>query len=136
MKLQKSVLVFVLTLIAAAGASFLTWRLQAQTQTTAFAATRRETIYKIPTNEPFLVQNSEFSRKMDGSEVVIRTNPMPSGEVNAHKIVVDVPTKRRIVVDGATESVTTYVSPAYVSNVVGQLSACTTEASARREPIF
>ncbi len=132
MKIRQAILVAALTLIVAAGTSLITWRLHAQTQTAAFVALRRETIYKIPSNEPYIVQNSEFSRKTDGSEVAIRTNVLPSGEVTAHKIIVDAATRTRSVVDTATESVTTYASSEYVSGVLQQLSACTADASAQR----
>ncbi len=135
MNLRKPILVLLMTLVTNTVTAFVSWRVHAQThtaQTTAFNAIQREIIYKIPSAEIYHIQTSEFSRKTDGSEVDIRARSMPTGEVKAVKIIVDVASGHRTVVDGTTESVTTYVSEPYVSHRLRMLSACVTEPSAQQ----
>lgn len=73
-----------------------------------FTIERVEKVYRVSTGEPVYTYHSTYARRPDGSSVEIRRITDPEGKVREQRTIIDLPRRLRIVVDGLTESVTTY----------------------------
>lgn len=91
------------------GSSLLTRQLLSQAAVkTELTATMEETFYRYPSGERVRVQPSKFVQFSDGSTVEVLDQVSPGGIAVQRRTVTDLQRRQTVVVDGLTESVTTY----------------------------
>lgn len=73
-----------------------------------FTIERVQKVYRVSTGEQVYTYHSTYARRSDGSSVEIRRITDADGKFREQRTIIDLPRKRRIAVDGLTESVTTY----------------------------
>lgn len=73
-----------------------------------FTVKRVQKVYRVSTGEKVYTYESTYGRRSDGSSVEVRRIADPEGNTREQRVVIDLTGKRRLTLDGLTQSVTTY----------------------------
>jgi len=121
-----------LTVLVAGASALVVLAVHAQTNAVApFRVIERTMYYRYPTGELAKTLDVETAVRGDGSSVETRFITTPDGQPAKLRIVIDIPAKRRVVIDDATQSVsTTRLSAEYAATFTQKLSTCTSDNAA------
>lgn len=100
---------------------------------TGFRIERIQKVYRVPTGEQVHTYHSTYARRADGSSVEIRRIVDPDGNVREQRKIIDLVQKRQLLVDGLTESVTTYPLTGPEMAALTQEPACAARGAERAE---
>ena len=116
-------------------ASMLTVHLRSQTGTPAAVTIAVEQrMNRYPSGEFVQIQTSMFVRRSDGSTVELRTVAAPDGESHQQRTITDLARKRISVLDGLTQSLTTYkLTDQHVANRRLRNTSCLNAGSETRD---